>query len=194
MKKFQQRQRDVHRRFARIRKFGPQRLLVWLHGWFLFGERKLQPHIRIHVAVRKVMRHLTHGPSAWTIRRVELPAGKSADRFAQTFRRVFNLLDRRGTLGRNKNALRHVASNRVAQIARGHRLISVRTTSTFSITLRMARVARPFQLGQPWERQSPDWRVANRQSGDWRSQEKYNSARRVYRNLDAHRFPHLSRG
>jgi hypothetical protein len=39
-----------------------------------------------------------------------------------------------------------------------------------NLKAQLARIA----LGQTWERQSPDWRVAERQSGDWRSQEKYN--------------------
>src|ERR1700690_715333 len=68
---------------ARIGQLRPPILHVGLDGRPVFGQRELESHVRVHVAVGEVMDHLPNRPAAFAISCVELRVGESANRLTQ---------------------------------------------------------------------------------------------------------------
>src|SRR5208283_3854893 len=93
MQRVEQRQRDLNRRRLRICQFGPAILRIRLDRRLLFSERQLEADIGVHMAVGNMMRGLAHGPSAGTIRGVELSLCESFDGCAQLCRRLGNIVN-----------------------------------------------------------------------------------------------------
>src|SRR5882724_3990333 len=62
MERFEQYERSLDRRGTRIGELGPFVLGVRFYGGNRFGERQLEAHVSVHVAVRQVMNQLADGP------------------------------------------------------------------------------------------------------------------------------------
>src|SRR6266849_8925141 len=72
VERFEQCERNLERRVARVLQVRPKSLVVRPYRWFILGEGKLESHVRVHVAVRNVMDDLPDGPAAGTIGGVKL--------------------------------------------------------------------------------------------------------------------------
>jgi hypothetical protein len=82
----QQGQRSFDGSHGRIRKIGPKRFVVWFDCGDILGERQLETDIGVHVAVWDMVDHLPRGPTAGTVRGVQLLFAQSGHRRAQTSR------------------------------------------------------------------------------------------------------------
>src|ERR1700674_2725171 len=72
MQGIQQRETNIDRRRLGVLQLRPTRLFVGFDRGLLLRQRQPEPHVRIHVAVRNVMRHLPYCPAAVAIGRVQL--------------------------------------------------------------------------------------------------------------------------
>src|SRR6266481_1535951 len=72
MQGIQQRERNIDRRRLGVLQLRPTRLFVGFDRGLLLRQRQPEPHVRVHVAVRNVMRHLSYCPAAVAIGRVQL--------------------------------------------------------------------------------------------------------------------------
>jgi hypothetical protein len=67
-----ERERRLNGHTAAVGQVGPCSLVVGLDGGPFFGERELESDIGVGMAVRNVMHHLAHGPTALAIGCVKL--------------------------------------------------------------------------------------------------------------------------
>ena len=102
MKKFQQSDRDFHRRFPRIGQVRPKPFLVRLDRRFILSEGTVSARVRIHMAVRHVMRRLANRPATGTIRCIELPPGEAVHRVVHVFGRCRDLCNGLRAFGRSE--------------------------------------------------------------------------------------------
>jgi len=116
MERFQQRERNFDGRIARVLQLRPQRLIIRPDRRFIFGERQFESHVRIQMAVRKMVHDLPNGPSSGPIGRVKLLMGKARNGVAQSLRRRCNLRDRILPLSGSQRVFVLVFPNRVTQV------------------------------------------------------------------------------
>src|SRR5258708_3863612 len=82
----EQRQRNLDRSILRIAKLRPAIFCIGLDRRLVFGQRQLETHVRVHMAIRNMVRDLPDSPSAFTIGRVELLRGQTSYRSAESSR------------------------------------------------------------------------------------------------------------
>src|SRR5215472_5340132 len=70
MQRFEQTQRNLHRRMRGVFEFSPGTLCVRLDGRLVFRQGQAPADIRVHVAVGNMVHDLSHRPSAFAIGRV----------------------------------------------------------------------------------------------------------------------------
>src|SRR6185437_5099438 len=142
------RQGYVHRSCGRVRQRHPHILVVRLDRGCALAQGLLEPHICVDVAVRHVVDHLPNGPTAGTVRRVELARCEPGYRGAQRSWRTRNVVDQRCALRlRNARGRRELA-DWITQIGhcnleRCQRLCSTRVLVSYhrEITNPMQRVS-----------------------------------------------------
>src|ERR1019366_9709222 len=116
VKGVEQRERDLDRCITRVRKLRPESFIKGLYRWLVLSQRKFEPDVGVHVAVRKVVHNLPDRPAAGTIRRIELLLREAGDGVTQGFRRGRDLSDCAGALSRSERRLQFVFPDWVTQI------------------------------------------------------------------------------
>src|SRR5215470_2069315 len=119
VERVEQRQRDLDRRIFCFRQFCPAVLHIGTNRRFVFGKRQLEPNVGVHVAVRDVMRDLTHGPSAVAVWRVQLRIAEIAYDSAQPGGSLLDVGEELLFLLRGERALKGELANGETRVRHG---------------------------------------------------------------------------
>jgi hypothetical protein len=76
-------ERDLDRSGRDVPQLGPAGLVVGLYRRRLFGERELEPHVAVEVAVGEMVDDLADGPAAGAVRASEVGGAGAGERVAQ---------------------------------------------------------------------------------------------------------------
>ena len=98
VQRIDERERNIDREFG-VGKIRPCLLIIRLHQWLCFGERKFEADVGVHVTVGDVMNELADCPTLGTIRRIELLIGESVYRGAEFVGNCGDALDVLGAVG-----------------------------------------------------------------------------------------------